>query len=98
MKKMIFLFPVLIVIAWSQAAKNYYTGKENFDENTEKKAMMKTIENEIDCFYKRDYDCWKENFIREEYAFMAWNNRDGTFDVKAGWQEIDKKTGIYIQK
>jgi hypothetical protein len=96
MKKMIFLFAVLIALAWDQSAKDYY--KNEFNEEAEKASIITRIENETDCFYKRDYERWKENFVQEEHAFHAWNNADGTFDAKAGWLEVDKKIGIYIKE
>ena len=97
MKKIAFLLPVLITIACNQPAKNYSTSKTEFNEDAEKIAIMKTIENETDCFYKRDYEGWKENFVQKEYAFQAWSNHDGTFDAKVGWKEVDEKTGAYIK-
>jgi len=97
MKTIIFLLPVLVSIACNQPAKNYSTGKAGFNEQTEKAAIMKTIENETDCFYKRDYEGWKDNFVQRDYAFQAWSNHDGTFDAKVGWKEVDEKIGIFLK-
>ncbi len=58
---------------------------------------MGVIENETECFFSRDYDCWKENWINEDYAFQAWNNLDGTYDAKVGWSEVDRRVGTYIK-
>ena len=69
-----------------------------FNEEVEMEAIMKIIEQETECFYRRDYNCWKENFAQTDYAFQAWNNSDGTFDAKVGWAEIDEKSGKYIRE
>lgn len=72
--------------------------KIEFNEAIEKEAIMKIIEQETECFYKRDYNCWKENFAQTDYAFQAWNNSDGTFEAKVGWAEIDEKSEKYIRE
>ena len=97
MRTITFLLPVLFGIACNQPAKNYSMRKAGFNEQTEKAAIMKTIENETDCFYKRDYEGWKDNFVQREYAFQAWSNKDGTFDAKVGWKEVDEKIAAYIK-
>ncbi len=97
MKKMNFIFLLMVALSCNQRAKNYSTSKTEFNEATEKAAILKTIENETECFYKRDYEGWKENFVQKEYAFQAWSNADGTFDAKVGWEEVDKRTGNYIK-
>jgi hypothetical protein len=98
MKIMIFLFAGLIAIAWNQHAKTYPTSREKFNDSAEKAAILNTIENEIDCFYKRDYESWKENFVQEEYTFLGGNNPNGTFDATISWPEVDKKSGSYIKE
>lgn len=58
---------------------------------------MKAIENETECFYKRDYEGWNENFVQKNYTFQARSNANGTFDAKVGWNEVVKKIGEYIK-
>lgn len=70
----------------------------DFDEDAELAAIMKVIENETACFFARDYDCWKENWVEEDYAFQAWSNSDGTYDAKVGWSEVDRRIGNYIKE
>lgn len=87
---------LLFACACSQPEKNE-TDVKTFDEAKEKAAIMQAIEKETDCFYKRDYNCWKECFAQTDYAFQAWNNSDGTVDAKSGWKEVDEKIGQYIK-
>lgn len=70
----------------------------DFDEEAELAAIMKVIENETACFFARDYECWKENWVDEDYAFQAWSNSDGTYDAKVGWSEVDRRIGNYIKE
>jgi hypothetical protein len=68
------------------------------DEKKELEAIMQTIRSETDCFFKRDYACWKDNFIQRDYAFQAWSNPDGTFDAKQSWKKVDEQVGKYIRE
>ena len=87
---------LLFVCACNQPKKEE-TPATVFDEAKEKAAIMQVIEKETGCFYKRDYNCWKECFAQKDYAFQAWNNSDGTVDAKSGWIEVDDKIGQYIK-
>lgn len=73
------------------------TSPPAFDQANESTSIMAIIENETACFYARDYGCWKAHFAQVDYAFQAWNNADGTFDAKVGWNEVDKNAGQYIK-
>jgi hypothetical protein len=70
----------------------------SFDESFEKAAILRTIERETSCFFKRDYECWKETYAQTEHAFQAWNNSDGTYDAKVGWQEVRSGAEKYMSE
>jgi hypothetical protein len=94
------LFALLIVFC-ALTACNDVDSKTNssmtpIDEEKETKAIMQTIENETSCFFKGDYNCWKENFVQANYAFQVWS-KDGYFDPKIGWEAVDDKIGRYIE-
>lgn len=97
MQKLFYLVLIAGVLACNQPAENDSASTKNFDEKVETAAIMKTIENETACFYKRDYTCWKENFVQADYAFQAWNNPDGTFSAKTGWDNVDKNVASYLK-
>jgi DNA-directed RNA polymerase subunit N (RpoN/RPB10) len=69
-----------------------------FDETAEKANIMKVIEAETECFFKRDYDCWQSQFTHTDYSYQAWSNADGTFDASVGWNTIEKNLGKYIKE
>lgn len=59
---------------------------------------MSVIEGETDCFFARDYECWKDKFTHSDYSYQAWSNSDGTFDASVGWESIEKNLGKYIKE
>jgi hypothetical protein len=102
MRRLLFLLPLLSFLCFlscqdTKATPGELTVNTSFDEETELAAIMKVIENETACFFARDYDCWKDNWINEDYAFQAWSNPDGTYDAKVGWSEVDRRIGNYIK-
>lgn len=60
-------------------------------------ALIAVIENETNCFFQRDYGCWKGHFIQSDMAFQGWNNPDGSYSAAVGWNEIDKMSGQYLK-
>jgi len=91
---------VLCITSCNQQQKNEPATtaavQTSFNEAKEKEAIMKVIEAETNCFFQRNYDCWKNYFVKADYAFQAWNNSDGSVDTKSGWTEIDQKIRAYI--
>ncbi len=67
------------------------------NEEVEKEAILGVIENETAAFFNRDYESWQQYFVREDYAFQAWSNADGSFSASVGWPAIDQRIGEYIK-
>jgi hypothetical protein len=80
-----------------QQAEDKEPAKPAVDQTKELASIMSVIEAETACFYKRDYECWKQYYVQKDYAYQAWNNGDGTADVKIGWEQVDKGIGDYIK-
>ncbi len=94
------LFFLLIVMLYScnfQQAGEHKSAEHVVDQAKELASIMTVIEAETECFYRREYECWKKYYVQKEYAFQAWNNGDGTADVKIGWAQVDKGIGDYIK-
>ncbi len=68
------------------------------DEELETAKIIKVIEQETECFFLRDYDCWQDQFTHTDYSYQAWSNSDGTFDASVGWDAIEKNLGKYIKE
>ena len=85
------IFIFLFLSHFSQA-QNSATDNRSAD----KAAIMKSINDETDCFYASDYACWKEHWVNDVNDFQGWSNRDGTFDTHVGWESIDASIKKYI--
>ncbi|MEZ4687794.1 MAG: hypothetical protein R3B47_17535 [Bacteroidia bacterium] len=95
-------FSLLVILACQQPAPKQdetsaSSEAETFDQAAEQAAIMAVIESETKCFFERDYDCWKQHWIHEDYACQAWNNADGTFDAAVGWEAINQQGKSYIE-
>jgi len=99
MKKFVLLFALLLLLSCNETKQEESNAAPAtaFNEEVEKAAIMKTIENETTSFYERNYEGWKQNFIQKDYAFQGWNNSDGTFDASVGWKAIDQRIQDYIK-
>ena len=88
----------LVLFSCAQPATNQDTlSSEPINEEAEKTAILKTIEQETAAFFARDYEAWKKCFLQKDYAFQGWNNKDGSFDASVGWNNIDTRIGDYIK-
>ena len=67
------------------------------NEEKELAAILEVVEAETTCFFSRDYNCWQQHWVQEAHAFQAWNNADGTFDARVGWEAVDKEITDYIK-
>lgn len=91
--------------AWSQQASIAVTQQNThedlglYSQQQEKEltAILEVIDAETECFFKGDYECWKQQWVQSDHAFQAWNNSDGTFDARAGWTAVDKEIAAYIK-
>ena len=69
-----------------------------FDEVAETAAILQVIENETNCFFAGNYECWAKNWSHESYSMQAWNNDDGSMDAAIGWEKINEQGKNWIEK
>lgn len=69
-----------------------------FDEAQEQAAILEVIKTETRCFFERDYDCWKDQWLHADHAFLAWNNTDGSCSAHLDWDAVDQAIRQYIQE
>jgi len=94
MKPNILFYVLLIVIS---TAFTLQAQPQDLNTELEKAAITKVLEAETKCFFSRNYDCWKENWLQADYVFLAWNNGKGSYSAARGWAEVDKMIGDYIK-
>ncbi len=98
MKNLPILALILFLFSCQKTTETTADSTPKFDQATEEKAIMAVIENETDCFFKGDYDCWSKGWSHQPYAMQAWNNDNGTFDAAVGWDKINAQGKGWIEK
>lgn len=97
-------FPIALIFCLLAACETSVTKtveeapKPAFDEALETEAILKVIQNETDCFFKGDYECWASNWSHADYAMQAWNHEDGTYGAAIGWDSINAQGKGWIEK
>lgn len=101
MKTIYFLALMIMTALYScQSGESKKTGDlptTSFNEGAEIDSIMKVIENETNCFFDGDYDCWASNWSHEPYTFQGWNNSDGSSDAAIGWDKINTQGKDWIE-
>lgn len=90
------LFLTIVIYSCQKSSSAVNSGI--VDQAKEEKQITACIEAETDCFFKRDYNCWQDQFTHSEYSYQAWSNADGTFDASVGWDNINKNLGKFIKE
>ncbi len=97
MRTIIFIL-ILGFCALAGFGKNNATsGSAGLDEEKEKKAIIASITDETEAFFKRDYEAVIKYYVHADYTFHAWNNADGTFSANVGWPSINEKYKDYFK-
>jgi hypothetical protein len=91
---------IILITSWFISCKERQASHATipFDEETAKKEILASIEQETKCFFERNYECWATHWSHKDYAYQAWNNSDGSVGVAAGWLAIDRQAGDYIKE
>ena len=58
-----------------------------FNTERETQAIKEVITKETESFFERDYEQWKNYWVKEDYSFRAGNGPDTTYAMY-GWQNI----------
>lgn len=99
----VLLLAAVVTVILCPACNNAATKKISstgplFDEEAERAAIQRVIEQETNCFFEGNYDCWANTWSHATYAMQAWNNEDGTYDAAIGWDKINKQGKDWIEK
>jgi len=99
-KSFVAILFVLTFLSCNEAANKKTENPPNaaFDEAVEIAAIMKVIDNETECFFNGNYDCWASNWSHQNYAMQAWNNSDSSSDAAIGWEKINSQGKGWIEK
>jgi hypothetical protein len=61
-------------------------------------AIRKVLIAETDRFFARDYNGWAATFVQVPNATQVWNNADGTYTHRLGWDTISARIREFMQK
>jgi hypothetical protein len=60
-------------------------------------AITRVVMAETDRFFARDYAGWAALFVQVPNATQAWNNADGSYTHRLGWQTISARIREFMQ-
>jgi hypothetical protein len=57
----------------------------------DEEAIKRVLLAETDRFFARDYDGWAATFVQVPNATQVWNNADGSYTHRLGWETISAR-------
>ena len=60
-------------------------------------AIKRVLIAETDRFFARDYDGWAATFVQVPSATQVWNNADGTYTHRLGWDTIGARIREFMK-
>ena len=63
----------------------------------DEEAIKKVLLAETDRFFARDYNGWASTFVQVPAAAQAWNNADGTYTHRLGWDTISARIREFMK-
>lgn len=60
-------------------------------------AIRRVLTAETDRFFARDFDGWAATFVQVPAAAQAWNNADGTYTHRLGWETISARIREFMK-
>jgi hypothetical protein len=64
----------------------------------DEEAIRKVLLAETDRFFARDFTAWASTFVQVPAAIQAWNNADGTYTHRLGWETISARIREFMTK
>ena len=61
-------------------------------------AITKVVMAETDRFFARDYEGWASLFVQVPNTTQVWNNPDGSYTHRQGWDTISARIREFMQK
>lgn len=63
----------------------------------DEEAIKQVLLAETDLFFARDYDGWANTFVQEPEAIQIWNNEDGSYTNRLGWETISRNVRAFME-
>jgi hypothetical protein len=66
--------------------------------SADEEAIKRVVIAETDRFFARDFDGWAATFVHVPGATQAWNNADGSYTHRLGWDTISQRIREFMTK
>jgi len=63
----------------------------------DEEAITRVLLEETNRFFARDFDGWAATFVQIPAAAQAWNNPDGTYVYRLGWDTISARIREFMK-
>ncbi|MEL6842100.1 MAG: hypothetical protein AAFP02_02710 [Bacteroidota bacterium] len=86
----------LLFVISCQQPKDKENPTQDFE--TEKAAIIKTLNDETKAAFSRDYEAWQSKWVHETYVSKTYMNfADSSLSESLGWEEINAFVKTYIE-
>ncbi len=59
-------------------------------QSADQEAIKAVLQKETYTAYQHDYEGWKSCWVHDNTVFIGWNNRDGSYSVRQGWDGVNE--------
>lgn len=59
-------------------------------QSADEQAIKAVLQKETYTAYQHDYTGWQTCWVHDKTVFIGWNNRDGSYSVRQGWNGVDE--------
>jgi hypothetical protein len=63
----------------------------------DEEAIKRVVLAETDHFFARNFDAWAATFVHVPEATQVWNNADGSYTHRQGWETIGARIREFMQ-
>lgn len=97
-RTLLFFATTLLILACKQQVQQKTTATElEIDFDTEKAAILQTLNSETDAAFSRNYEAWQDKWVHDpEMTKIYLNFADSTFSESIGWAEVDQFVKDYF--
>ena len=76
---------------------SFFTPQARAQSMADEAAIKKVILAETDLFFARDFQGWAASFVQAPEATQVWNNADGSYTHRLGWETISEKIEAFMK-
>jgi hypothetical protein len=86
---------VLATLLWAHAG--LLVPEARAQSQADREAITRVVMDETDRFFARDFEGWAETFVQVPAATQVWNNNDGSYTHRMGWETISARVREFMK-